>query len=207
VALGPEFFARDVVAVARDLIGCTLTLDGVGGRLVEVEAYRPDDPASHAFRGPTRRNAAMFGPPGRSYVYRSYGVHWLLNLVCDEPAVGAAVLVRALVPERGRAAIAGRRRGVPERGWCRGPGCLSRALAIGPHHDGLPLDAPPFAIEPRTTAVEVVATPRIGITKAVERPWRFVAAGSPYASGRIVTASAPGPPSRPLAPTGPGSRR
>lgn len=176
--LDAAFLARDAVAVAPDLIGCTLLLDGVGGRLVEVEAYTREDPASHSFPGPTARNASMFGPPGHVYVYRSYGIHWLLNLVCAD---ASAVLVRALVPEHGRELIAARRPGVAERDWCRGPGRLGTALAVGPQHDGRAL-AGAFALRPREGVPDVAATRRIGITKAPERPWRFVEAGSRWVS-------------------------
>jgi DNA-3-methyladenine glycosylase len=177
--LDAAFLARDAVAVARDLIGCTLELDGCGGRIVEVEAYMRDDPASHSWPGPTTRNAAMFGPAGHAYVYRSYGIHWMLNLVCAD---ASAVLVRAVVPEVGRERIAARRPGVPERDWCRGPGRLGTALAVGPQHDGLPLATDPFALRERTGEPDVTTTRRIGITKAVERPWRFVETGSRYVS-------------------------
>ena len=180
--LDAAFLARDAVAAAPDLIGCTLLLDGCGGRLVEVEAYTRDDPASHSWPGPTARNAAMFGPPGHVYVYRSYGIHWLLNLVCAD---ASAVLVRALVPEWGRETIAARRPGVPERDWCRGPGRLGTALGIGPQHDGALLDGGAFQLRQREDVPVVVATRRIGITKAVERPWRFVEAGSRYVSSPI----------------------
>ena len=178
--LDAAFLQRDAVAVARDLVGCSLLLDGCGGRIVEVEAYTRDDPASHAFNGPTARNASMFGPAGHAYVYRSYGIHWMLNLVCAD---ASAVLVRALVPEAGRDRIAARRPGVPERDWCRGPGRLGTALAVGPQHDGLPLDDGSFTLQAcEGRAPDVTATRRIGITKAVERPWRFVETGSRYVS-------------------------
>jgi DNA-3-methyladenine glycosylase len=186
--LDAAFLARDAVAAAPDLIGCTLLLDGCGGRLVEVEAYRRDDPASHSWPGPTTRNAVMFGPPGHVYVYRSYGIHWMLNLVCLD---ASAVLVRALVPEWGRDAIAARRPGVPERDWCRGPGRLGTALGLGPQHDGALLDGGAFQLRPREAVPVVTATRRIGITKAVERPWRFLEAGSRYVSSPIGGPSAP----------------
>ena len=141
--LDAAFLQRDAVTVARDLVGCSLLLDGCGGRIVEVEAYTRDDPASHAWPGPTARNASMFGPAAHVYVYRSYGIHWMLNLVCAD---ASAVLVRALVPESGRDRIAARRPGVPERDWCRGPGRLGTALALGPQHDGLPLDGGLFSL-------------------------------------------------------------
>jgi len=185
--LDAAFLARDAVAAAPDLIGCTLLLDGCGGRLVEVEAYTRDDPASHSWPGPTARNAAMFGPPGHVYVYRSYGIHWLLNLVCAD---ASAVLVRALVPEWGRETIAARRPGVPERDWCRGPGRLGTALGIGPQHDGALLDGGAFQLHQRDGAPVVAATRRIGISKAVERPWRFVEAGSRWVSSPIGGPSA-----------------
>jgi DNA-3-methyladenine glycosylase len=172
-----------VLEVAHDLVGCTLLLDGVGGRLVEVEAYDPADPASHSFRGPTARNAAMFGPPGHAYVYRSYGIHWLLNLVCGPVGYAAAVLVRALVPEHGLDRARARRPGVPDRDLCRGPGRLSLALAVRPEHDGLALDEPPFGVHAAPAPVTVEATPRIGITRGVERDWRFAEAGSRFVSG------------------------
>jgi DNA-3-methyladenine glycosylase len=186
--LDAAFLARDAVAAAPDLIGCTLLLDGCGGRLVEVEAYRRDDPASHSWPGPTTRNAVMFGPPGHVYVYRSYGIHWMLNLVCLD---ASAVLVRALVPEWGRDAIAARRPGVPERDWCRGPGRLGTALGLGPQHDGALLDGGAFQLRPREAVPVVTATRRIGITKAVERPWRFLEAGSRYVSSPVGGPSAP----------------
>jgi DNA-3-methyladenine glycosylase len=185
--LDAAFLARDAVAVAPDLIGCTLVLDGCGGRLVEVEAYTRDDPASHSYPGPTARNAAMFGPPGHAYVYRSYGIHWLLNLVCAD---ASAVLVRALVPELGREVIAARRAGVTERDWCRGPGRLGTALAVGPHHDGALLDGGAFQLHPREHVPTVAVTRRIGISKAAERPWRFVEAGSRWVSSPIGGPSA-----------------
>jgi DNA-3-methyladenine glycosylase len=174
--------AGSAVDVARRLIGATLTLDGVGGRIVETEAYRPDDAASHSFRGPTARNRSMFLAAGAVYVYRSYGLHQMLNVVCEEEGVGAAVLVRALVPEHGRDRIAARRPGVAERDWCRGPGRLAAALALGPEHDGLRVDHPPFALMPPDGAVPVAVSRRIGIARDVDRPWRFLAAGSPFVS-------------------------
>ncbi len=181
--LGPDFFARYAVEVARDLIGTTLLLDGVGGTIVETEAYAEADPASHSHVGRTRRNRTMFGPPGHAYVYLSYGLHRLLNLVCASDGIGEAVLLRALVPEHGLEVMARRRPGLPIRDWCRGPGRLGLALGVGLEHDGLPLGRPPFALGERSAPCEVVATPRIGISRAVERPWRFVAAGSPWVSG------------------------
>jgi DNA-3-methyladenine glycosylase len=177
-----DFFARSVHEVAPELIGATLLVDGIGGTIVEVEAYDQEDPASHGFRGPTPRNAAMFGPPGHAYVYRSYGIHWCLNLVCGEEEVASAVLVRALEPLAGVDEMRSRR-GVEEpRLLCSGPGRLCQALAITRAHDGLPLDAPPFELRARRAAVDVVTGTRIGITKAAERPWRYGLAGSPFLS-------------------------
>jgi DNA-3-methyladenine glycosylase len=180
--LGPDFFARSVHEVAPRLIGVTLLVDGVGGRIVEAEAYGEDDPASHAFRGRTARNASMFGPPGRAYVYRSHGIHWCLNLVCEPEGTAAAVLLRALEPthelDRMRA-----RRGIGDaRLLCSGPGRLCQALAVTGAHDGLRLDAPPFELLAPRGAVEVAAGPRIGISRAAELPWRYVLAGSRYLS-------------------------
>lgn len=169
-----EIVAGDSVVAAPLLLGWTLLHDGVGGRIVEVEAYRHDDPASHAFRGRTARNASMFGPAGRLYVYRSYGVHWCANLVCGPEDVATAVLLRALAPTHGLDAMR-RRRGVDdERLLCSGPGRLTQALAIDQSHDGADLGATPFSLIPPDGPVEVDATPRIGITRAAELPWRFV---------------------------------
>jgi DNA-3-methyladenine glycosylase len=180
-----DFFARSVHEVAPDLIGATLLVDGVGGRIVEVEAYDQDDPASHGFRGRTPRTASMFGPPGRAYVYRSYGVHWCLNLVCAEKGRAEAALVRALEPTHGLEAMQARRGVEDERTLCSGPGKLCQALAITRDHDGLPLDEPPFELLRRDSDPPLVVGPRIGITRAVEQPWRFGLAGSPYLSRRF----------------------
>jgi DNA-3-methyladenine glycosylase len=177
-----SFFARDVHEVARDLVGATLLLDGVGGVVVETEAYAPGDPASHSYSGPTRRNATMFGPPGRLYVYRSYGIHWCANVVCAEDGVGAAVLLRALEPTAGLEVMRARR-GVGEaRLLCSGPGRLTEALGISGEHDGARLDRPPFQVLPQAAPVAVAATPRVGITRAAERPWRYVLEGSSFLS-------------------------
>ena len=147
-----DFFARTVHEVAPDLIGATLLFDGVGGRIVEVEAYDQEDPASHGHRGRTPRNRTMFGPPGHAYVYRSYGIHWCLNLVCGDEGVAEAALVRALEPTAGLDEQR-RRRGLDdERALCSGPGKLCQALGISREHDGLPLDAPPFRLEGRPNA-------------------------------------------------------
>ena len=177
-----EFFARSVHDVAPELIGAVLLLDGVGGTMVEVEAYDHEDPAAHGYRGRTERNASMFGPPGHAYVYRSYGVHWCLNFVCEDEGVASAVLIRALQPMRGLEAMRARRRVADERTLCSGPGKLCQALGITRAHDGLPLDAPPFVLEERTNEPDVLAGPRIGITRAADRPWRYALAGSKFLS-------------------------
>jgi DNA-3-methyladenine glycosylase len=185
--LGKRFFARSVHAVAPDLIGATLTVDGVGGVIVEVEAYHHTDPAAHSFRGPTARNAVMFGPPGYAYVYRSYGIHWCVNFVCEPAWSASAVLIRALQPVSGLASMR-RRRGVSEpRMLCSGPGKLCQALGISDAHNGLALDEPPFLLESRPTAVSVVRGPRIGLTKAVDWPWRYGLEGSPFLSRPFKT--------------------
>ena len=183
--LQADFFDRDSVDLARELIGATLLVDGVGGVIVETEAYHPEDPASHSFAGPTARNAAMFGPPGRAYVYRSYGIHWCLNTVAGR---GSAVLIRALEPTAGLAAMRERRGLDDVRALCSGPGKLCQALGVSREHDGLALDAPPFQVLPRTGKPRIVVGPRIGITKAVEQPWRFGLAGSPFVSRRFPVA-------------------
>ncbi len=180
--LGRDFFDRAVHEVAPDLIGVTLLVDGVGGRIVEVEAYDQEDPASHGFRGRTERNAAMFGPPGHAYVYRSYGVHWCLNLVCEPPGRADAVLLRALEPNHGLEAMRARRGSDSLRALCSGPGKLCQALAVTRAHDGLPLDRPPFELLPREGTPEIATGPRIGITRAAELPWRYGLRGSPYLS-------------------------
>jgi DNA-3-methyladenine glycosylase len=183
--LSRDFFARSVHEVAPELIGVTLLVDGVGGPIVEVEAYDPDDPASHGFRGRTARNAAMFGPPGHAYVYRSYGVHWCLNLVCAGPGRAEAALVRALKPERGLDVMRARRGVEAERALCSGPGKLCEALAVTRADDGLALDEPPFALLARTGVPEIASGRRIGISHGVDLPWRYGLAGSPYLSRRF----------------------
>jgi DNA-3-methyladenine glycosylase len=188
VRLAQEFFARSVHEVAPELVGATLLVDGAGGTIVEVEAYDGDDPASHGFGGETPRNRSMFGPPGHAYVYRSYGIHWCLNLVCAEPARAEAVLVRALEPTRGLDALRERRGGVPDRLLCAGPGRLCQALGLTGAHDGLPLDAPPFELHAAPPGVEVVRGPRIGLTRAVEEPWRYGLAGSRFLSRALRAA-------------------
>ena len=177
------FFARDVHVVARALLGSLLTVDGVGGIVVECEAYQRDDPASHSFSGPTARNASMFGPLGRVYIYRSYGIHWMLNLVCGvREGDASAVLVRALEPTVGLEQMRVRRGGVPDLLLCSGPGRLAQALAIGPDLDGEPVGGGRLELVPAESPVDVVTAPRVGISRAVEQPWRYLTAGSPYAS-------------------------
>lgn len=177
--LPASFFSRPAPDVARDLIGVTLLVDGVGGPLVEVEAYDEADPASHSFKGPTPRNAAMFGPPGHAYVYRIYGIHWCLNFVCQP---GSAVLIRALEPLHGLAEMRARRGGPGERQLCSGPGRLCQALGVSMAQNGLSLDLPPFDLLPAEASHDVATGPRIGITKGVETPWRFARRGSPFLS-------------------------
>jgi DNA-3-methyladenine glycosylase len=188
LALRREFFARSVHQVAPELIGVTLLVDGVGGRIVEVEAYDHEDPASHGYRGRTERNASMFGPPGHAYVYRSYGVHWCLNLVCGEEGVASAVLLRALEPKHGLDEMPGRRGVEDPRLFCSGPGRLCQALGVTREHDGLALDRPPFELRPGEGHTEIVSGPRIGITRAAELPWRYAEAGSRFVSRRVATA-------------------
>ena len=193
-ALGPAldaaFFARPVAEVAPGLVGCTLLVDGVGGVVVETERYQQDDPASHSFAGPRGRAAVMFGPPGRLYVYRSYGIHWCMNLVCEPEGSGAAVLLRALAPTHGLAAMRERRQGRADRLLCAGPGRLCAALGVDRALDGASAVAPggPVAVHGRTGPVELVSGPRVGISKATARPWRFGLAGSPH-----LSRSFPGP--------------
>jgi DNA-3-methyladenine glycosylase len=176
------FFARSVHEVAPDLIGATLLFNGVGGVIVEVEAYHHTDPAAHSFRGPTPRNLVMFGPPGFSYVYRSYGIHWCVNFVCEAEGSASAVLIRALEPTHGLAAMR-RRRGVDEaRALCSGPGKLCQALGITFAHSELALDRKPYAIHARPGEVDVVSGIRIGLTKGVELPWRYGLKGSKFVS-------------------------
>jgi DNA-3-methyladenine glycosylase len=185
VRLSRDFFARSVHEVAPELIGATLLFAGVGGTIVEVEAYDQDDPASHSFRGRTKRTASMFGAPGHAYVYRSYGVHWCLNLVCAEDGRAEAALVRALEPTHGLDEMRARRGVDPPRALCSGPGRLCQALGITRDHDGLPLDEPPFELRARDQTPPLAVGPRIGITRAVERPWRYGLAGSPFLSRRF----------------------
>jgi len=177
-----RFFARSVHEVAPDLIGVTLLVDGVGGRIVEVEAYDQDDPASHGFRGQTVRNAVMFGAAGYAYVYRSYGIHWCLNFVCDEPGRAAAVLIRAVEPTHDLEAMRKRRGVHAERALCSGPGKLCQALGVTGRHNGHQLDEPPLELLQRTGTPQIVTGPRIGITRAADLPWRYGLEGSPFVS-------------------------
>jgi DNA-3-methyladenine glycosylase len=177
-----QVLARSVHDSARALIGWTLLLDGVGGVIVETEAYAPDDPASHSFPGRTNRNGTMFGPAGRLYVYRSYGIHWCANVVSEPEGVGAAVLLRALAPTHGVEEMR-RRRGLDDtRLLCSGPGRLTQALGITLEHDGLSLSEPPFALLAPTGMVDVAVGRRVGITKAGEMPWRYALSGSSFVS-------------------------
>jgi DNA-3-methyladenine glycosylase len=175
-------FARSVHEVAPELVGATLLVAGVGGRIVEVEAYDQEDPASHGYRGRTGRNASMFGPPGQAYVYRSYGIHWCLNLVCEAEGVPSAVLVRALEPTHGLDEMRARRGLDDPRLLASGPGRLCQALGITREHDGLPLDLPPFELHERAEPTQVLAGARVGITRATELPWRYAEAGSRFLS-------------------------
>jgi len=180
-AFTPADFARPVDEVARLLIGATLTVDGVGGRIVETEAYDADDPASHSFRGPTARNAAMFGPVGRAYVYRIYGLHWCLNLVCGD-APGGAVLIRALEPLVGLDVMRERRDLEAARALCSGPARLCQALGVDERLNHSSMLERPFALVPASATSPVAIGPRIGITKAADVPRRWGAAGSPWVS-------------------------
>jgi DNA-3-methyladenine glycosylase len=190
VKLRRSFFARSVHEVAPELIGATLLVDGVGGVIVEVEAYDQEDPASHGYRGRTVRNASMFGPAGHAYVYRSYGIHWCLNLVCGDEGRADAVLVRAIEPTHGLETMRARRGLDDARLLCAGPGRLCQALGVTGAHDGLPLDRLPFDLRarPHDADGEVAVGPRIGITHAADLPWRYVLAGSRYVSRALPRA-------------------
>lgn len=180
--LDRSLFDRSVHDVAPDLIGVTLLVAGVGGPIVEVEAYDHEDPAAHGYGGRTARNASMFGPPGHAYVYRSYGIHWCLNFVCEGEGSASAVLIRALEPRAGLETMRERRGLDDERLLCAGPGRLCEALGVTRDHDGLPLDLPPFELLAREAEPGIAVGPRIGITKAVEQPWRYAMAGSRFLS-------------------------
>jgi DNA-3-methyladenine glycosylase len=180
------FFDRDPVLVARDLIGSVLKVDSVGGRIVEAEAYGHDDPSSHSFKGKRPSNRSMFGPPGIAYVYRSYGVHWCLNFVCGKADRGSAVLIRALEPMTGEDLMRARRRVTEPRLLCSGPGRLTQALGITGSLDGTALDAPPFELVLQQCApVDILTGSRIGITRAIDLPWRFGLRGSRFVSRRF----------------------
>jgi DNA-3-methyladenine glycosylase len=184
----PVDFSADSTTVARQLIGTTLLVEGVGGVIMETEAYDMRDPASHSYPGPTARNAVMFGPPAHIYVYRSYGIHWCVNLVCREAGHGAAVLIRALEPTQGIAQMQARRGINDVRLLCAGPGRLCQALAVTGEHNGAPLDAAPFALIAPGQAVPgaaIACGPRIGISRATERPWRFGLQDSVFLSRKL----------------------
>jgi DNA-3-methyladenine glycosylase len=190
--LDENFFARSVHEVARELIGCELRFRGAGGVIVETESYERDDPACHAYVGFTRRTSTLFGPPGHAYVYLSYGIHSLLNAVCEPEGSAAAVLLRALEPRYGIEQMARRRRRSERRQLCSGPGKLTEALGIGLEINDASLGAPPFELRGRSAewrGVQVSTGPRIGITRATELPWRFCAAGSAYLSRPEVLAA------------------
>jgi DNA-3-methyladenine glycosylase len=181
--LKPAFFARSVHHVAPELIGATLLVDGTGGTIVEVEAYHHTDPAAHSFGGQTERNAVMFGPPGHAYVYRSYGIHWCLNFICEPEGSASGILIRALAPAEGIAAMRRRRGLKDERLLCSGPGRLGQALGITREkHNGKRLDRMPFQVFARENAPDIIAGPRIGISKAIELPWRYGMKGSAFVS-------------------------
>jgi DNA-3-methyladenine glycosylase len=181
--LGADFFDRSVHAVARELIGCTLLYEGRGGTIVETESYEADDPACHAYVGLTERTRVLFGPPGRAYVYLSYGIHSLLNVVAEPEGEAAAVLIRALEPTHGLERMRERRGERPAIDLCSGPGKLTEALGIGLEQNEADLLSEPFVLtSPAGPPPPVVVGPRIGITKAVERPWRFCAADNPFVS-------------------------
>ena len=177
-----SFFDRSVHKVAPELIGATLFVGGVGGTIVEVEAYHHTDPAAHSYIGPTERNAVMFVPAGYVYLYRSYGIHWCLNFVCEEEGSASAVLIRALEPVHGLAAMR-RRRGLHEvRALCSGPGKLCEALGVTRKQNGLALDRAPFELRARSSTPVIATGVRIGITKAAKKPWRYGLKGSPFLS-------------------------
>ena len=183
--LHPEDFDAPSEKVARELIGAVLLVGGVGGRIVETEAYDRTDPASHSFSGPTARNRAMFGPPGRAYVYRSYGIHWCLNFVCREEGHGAGVLIRAIEPLQGLDAMRTRRGLDDVRLLCSGPGRVGQALGIEHGMNGCRLDRAPFQVLARDRDWDIATGPRIGISKALEVHWRFGLAGSRFLSRRF----------------------
>jgi DNA-3-methyladenine glycosylase len=181
-SLHRSFFERSPIEVAKDLIGATLVFNGAGGVIVETEAYHLEDPASHSFKGVTRRNSSMFGPPGRAYIYRSYGIQWCLNAVCLR---GSAVLIRALEPTVGISTMSARRSCQDIRLLCSGPGRLCQALGINGRHDSLALDEQPFELFKAADSDSVCVGKRIGITKAPDEPWRFGLAGSRFVSKKF----------------------
>jgi DNA-3-methyladenine glycosylase len=184
----PAFYDRPVVEVARDLIGCVVSHGGCSGVIVETEAYHQSEPACHAYVGLTKRTRTLFGPPGRAYVYRSYGVHALLNAVSEPAGVGAAVLIRALEPLEGVELMRARRGLEPIRQLCSGPGKLTQALAIELYHNQTDLEQGPIVVSSRPSVwreVQVQTDTRIGITRAIELPWRFCAAGSRFLSRAV----------------------
>ncbi|WP_332823702.1 DNA-3-methyladenine glycosylase [Ramlibacter sp.] len=183
--LRPADFEGNAPEMARALIGAVLLVDGVGGRIVETEAYDREDPASHSHSGPTQRNQAMFGPPGRAYVYRSYGIHWCLNFVCREEGHGAGVLIRAIEPLHGIEVMRERRGLQDVRLLCAGPGRVGQALGIVHAFNGHRLDRKPFEVLAAESGHDVVVGPRIGISKAADVPWRFGLAGSRFWSRRF----------------------
>jgi DNA-3-methyladenine glycosylase len=183
--LRKSFFARSVHEVAPDLIGATFLVNGVGGIIVEVEAYDQTDPAAHSFRGPTPRNAVMFGPPGYTYVYLSYGLNWCVNFVCQAAGSAAGVLLRAIEPTHGLAAMRQRRGVTDAKALCSGPGKLCEALAITKALSELPIDRSPIALHARSGGAEIATGVRIGLTKAVDLPWRYGLKGSKYLSKRF----------------------
>ena len=180
--LRKSFFDRSVLAVAPELIGATFRAGDAGGVIVEVEAYHHSEPAAHSFAGPTPRNAVMFGAAGHAYVYRSYGLHWCVNFVCEGEGSASGILVRALEPTIGLPVMRRRRSQIDDRLLCSGPGRLSEALGITHAHNGLALDAPPFALIARAVEPEIAVGPRIGISKAADLPWRYGRKGSPFLS-------------------------
>ena len=189
--IDPDIFAGAAVEVAPRLIGATLCVNGVGGRVVEVEAYDQGEPASHSYGGPTPRNATMFGPPGHAYVYRSYGIHWCLNVSCNPVGQGGGILIRALEPLFGLEMMWERRGVTAPHLLCSGPGRLCQALAVTRAMDGLDINAAPFALTIAPGSIQVIAGLRIGISKAVDLPWRFGLAGSPFLSRPFIRRAPP----------------
>jgi len=188
--LHQSFFARSVHDVAPELIGTSFLFDGAGGVIVEVEAYHHTDPAAHSYGGRTERNAVMFGPAGYAYVYRSYGIHWCVNFVCEGAGSASAVLIRALQPTVGLATMRRRRGTTDERLLCSGPGRLTEALRITRAHNGLALDRAPFVLYAPQSPPDIAIGPRIGLTKAVDLPWRYGLKGSPFLSRPFKTGAA-----------------